>query len=153
MREAEMQDWSSKMKPEDRKKYTLTDEIEMTIDRFFFNHYCQAFRSGAFARANCSMCVNIPFHTTVFFRLALRLFRELVNTNLIYSALTRPMANMCDDHGERYFKFRVSDDAFSDLFMPLLRRPRALSSDLVCSRLFFCSGDVSSSQELGTQPD
>ncbi|KAF9036679.1 hypothetical protein BJ165DRAFT_1394689 [Panaeolus papilionaceus] len=98
MREAEMQDWSSKMKPEDRKKYTLTDEIEMTIDRFFFNHYCQAFRSGAFARANCSMCVNIPFHTTVFFRLALRLFRELVNTNLIYSALTRPMANMCDDH-------------------------------------------------------
>ena len=56
-REPELQDWVTKTKPEERKAYPLTDEIREAIDRFFFNHYCQQFRSGAFARANCSMCV------------------------------------------------------------------------------------------------
>ncbi|PPR04970.1 hypothetical protein CVT24_010428 [Panaeolus cyanescens] len=89
MREAEMQDWSSKMKPEERKQYPLTEEIESTIDRFFFNHYCQAFRSGAFARANCSI----------------------------------PMANMCDDHGEPYFWFRISIDGFGSYPDDMQRAP------------------------------
>lgn len=60
MREPELQDWVTKSKPEDKKAYQLTPEIEMTIDRFFFNHYCQHFRSGAFARANSSMYVLLP---------------------------------------------------------------------------------------------
>ncbi|KAF9484877.1 hypothetical protein BDN70DRAFT_871851, partial [Pholiota conissans] len=55
MREPEMQEWVGKMKPEDRKQYKLTEEMELAIDRFFFNHYCQSFRRGAFARANCSI--------------------------------------------------------------------------------------------------
>ncbi|KAJ3487415.1 hypothetical protein NLJ89_g11716 [Agrocybe chaxingu] len=55
MREPEMQDWVSKMKPEEKKSYPLSTEMELAIDRFFFNHYCQAFRTGAFARANCSI--------------------------------------------------------------------------------------------------
>ncbi|KAJ2936438.1 hypothetical protein H1R20_g654, partial [Candolleomyces eurysporus] len=55
MREPELQDWVRKSKPEDKKSYPLTPEIESTIDRFFFNHYCQHFRSGAFARANSSI--------------------------------------------------------------------------------------------------
>ncbi|KAF9566336.1 hypothetical protein CPC08DRAFT_628649 [Agrocybe pediades] len=55
MREPEMQDWVSKMKPEEKKSYPLYEEMEVAIDRFFFNHYCQQFRSGAFARANCSI--------------------------------------------------------------------------------------------------
>jgi len=54
-REPELQEWVVKMKPEERKKHPLTDEISFAIDRFYFNHYCQAFRSGAFARANSSM--------------------------------------------------------------------------------------------------
>ncbi|KAL1680859.1 hypothetical protein EV122DRAFT_206983 [Schizophyllum commune] len=54
-REPELQDWVTKTKPEERKAYPLTDEIREAIDRFFFNHYCQQFRSGAFARANCSI--------------------------------------------------------------------------------------------------
>lgn len=58
MREPEMQEWVSKMKPEEKKTYPLSDEMELAIDRFFFNHYCQQFRSGAFARANCSMSVS-----------------------------------------------------------------------------------------------
>jgi len=29
--------------------------MKLCIDRFFLNHYCQAFRRGAFARANCSI--------------------------------------------------------------------------------------------------
>ncbi|KAF9050660.1 hypothetical protein BDZ89DRAFT_1057108 [Hymenopellis radicata] len=57
-REPELQDWVSKMKPEDRKAYPLTDEIKDAVDRFYFNHYCQSFRSGAFARANSSMYVR-----------------------------------------------------------------------------------------------
>ena len=59
MREPEMQDWVSKSKPEEKKAYPLSQEMELAIDRFFFSHYCQAFRTGAFARANCSMCVII----------------------------------------------------------------------------------------------
>ncbi len=60
MREPELQDWVSKMKPEDRKAYPLTGEIKDAVDRFYFNHYCQSFRSGAFARANSSMYVRNP---------------------------------------------------------------------------------------------
>ncbi|KAF9533418.1 hypothetical protein CPB83DRAFT_845226 [Crepidotus variabilis] len=55
MREPEMQDWVSHMKPEEKKQYPLSEEMRLAIDRFFFNHYCQSFRSGAWARANCSI--------------------------------------------------------------------------------------------------
>ncbi|KXN82589.1 hypothetical protein AN958_02440 [Leucoagaricus sp. SymC.cos] len=55
MREPEMQGWVSKMRPEEKKQHPLTEEIRICIDRFLFNHYCQAFRRGAFARANCSI--------------------------------------------------------------------------------------------------
>ena len=49
-----MQEWVH-MEPEQRKVAVLTEEISLAIDRFFFNHYCHHFRSGAFARANSSM--------------------------------------------------------------------------------------------------
>ena len=32
------------------------------IDRFYFNHYCLSFRSGAFARANSTMYVCLVLH-------------------------------------------------------------------------------------------
>ncbi|KAK7054953.1 hypothetical protein VNI00_003416 [Paramarasmius palmivorus] len=54
-REPELQDWVTKTKPEDKKSYPLTPEIAEAIDRFFFNHYCKSFRSGAFARANSTI--------------------------------------------------------------------------------------------------
>ncbi|KAJ3726024.1 hypothetical protein C8R42DRAFT_424597 [Lentinula raphanica] len=54
-REPELQEWVSKLKPEEKQNYQLTDEIAEAIDRFYFNHYCQVFRTGAFARANCSI--------------------------------------------------------------------------------------------------
>ncbi|KAG6874079.1 hypothetical protein C0995_006936 [Termitomyces sp. Mi166 len=43
MREHELQQWIT-MKPEEKLRYPLTDEIASTIDRFYFNHYCQSFR-------------------------------------------------------------------------------------------------------------
>ena len=61
VREPEMQDWVNQTKAENKKNYRLTDEMAIAIDRFFFNHYCQSFRSGAFARANSTMCVS-PCH-------------------------------------------------------------------------------------------
>ncbi|KAK7467073.1 hypothetical protein VKT23_004134 [Stygiomarasmius scandens] len=54
-REPELQEWVAKMKPEDKKNFPLTDEIAQAIDRFYFSHYCQSFRTGAFARANSSI--------------------------------------------------------------------------------------------------
>ncbi|KAF8479014.1 hypothetical protein DFH94DRAFT_693399 [Russula ochroleuca] len=54
VREPEMQEWMNK-KPEEKKVFALTDEIRSAIDRFYFNHYCESFRSGAFARANSSI--------------------------------------------------------------------------------------------------
>ena len=58
VREPEMQDWVNQTKAENKKNYRLTDEMAIAIDRFFFNHYCQSFRSGAFARANSTMYVS-----------------------------------------------------------------------------------------------
>ncbi|KAI0695432.1 hypothetical protein C8T65DRAFT_744000 [Cerioporus squamosus] len=55
VREPELQDWVTQMKPEAKKNYILTDEMRLAVDRFFFNHYCQSFRSGAFARANSTI--------------------------------------------------------------------------------------------------
>ncbi|KAF8631431.1 hypothetical protein AX17_005108 [Amanita inopinata Kibby_2008] len=54
MHEPEMQCWVN-MKPEEKKIFPLTESMSEAIDRFFFHHYCQHFRSGAFARANCSI--------------------------------------------------------------------------------------------------
>ncbi|KAI0086636.1 hypothetical protein BDY19DRAFT_986462 [Irpex rosettiformis] len=55
VREPEMQEWVSTKAPDKKKNYPLTEEMRFAIDRFYFNHYCQAFRSGAFARANSSI--------------------------------------------------------------------------------------------------
>lgn len=55
VREPEMQEWVGTKIPEKKKNYPLTEEMRFAIDRFYFNHYCQVFRSGAFARANSSM--------------------------------------------------------------------------------------------------
>lgn len=55
MREPEMQEWVTKSKPEDKRLHPLTEEMSLCLERFFFNHYCQHFRSGAFARANSSI--------------------------------------------------------------------------------------------------
>jgi hypothetical protein len=63
MREPELQEWVHISSQEDKKNYPLTDEMSLAIDRFFFNHYCQHFRSGAFARANSSMYV--PRHILI----------------------------------------------------------------------------------------
>ncbi|KAI0948563.1 hypothetical protein AcV7_009271 [Taiwanofungus camphoratus] len=55
VREPEMQEWVTQLKPEKKKVFQMTDEMRIAIDRFFFNHYCHHFRSGAFARANSSI--------------------------------------------------------------------------------------------------
>jgi hypothetical protein len=47
--------------PEVKAKMPVTHAIALAIDRFYFNHYCKHFRSGAFARANCSMSVFSRF--------------------------------------------------------------------------------------------
>jgi len=55
IREPELQDWVHTVKQSRKKNYQLTDEILFAIDRFYFNHYCDVFRSGVFAKANCRM--------------------------------------------------------------------------------------------------
>ncbi|KAH9056664.1 hypothetical protein EDB87DRAFT_1202257 [Lactarius vividus] len=54
-REPELQEWVNHSKPEEKKQFPLTQEMLSAMDRFYFNHYCQTFRSGAFARANSSI--------------------------------------------------------------------------------------------------
>ena len=59
--EPEMQGWLKLNNPEEKMNDPLTKEIEFAIDRFYFNHYCQSFRSGAFARANSLMySMSVP---------------------------------------------------------------------------------------------
>lgn len=57
VREPEMQDWVTTKGGDKKKTFPLSEEMRFAIDRFYFNHYCQVFRNGAFARANSSMCV------------------------------------------------------------------------------------------------
>ena len=54
-REPELQDWLHMTKQDRKRNYQLTDKILFAIDRFYFNHYCQVFRSGVFAKANSRM--------------------------------------------------------------------------------------------------
>jgi len=54
-REPELQEWVANPKHSEKKMHAITEEITIAIDRFYFNHYCKTFRSGAFARANSSM--------------------------------------------------------------------------------------------------
>ncbi|KAI0293383.1 hypothetical protein BC826DRAFT_910742 [Russula brevipes] len=55
LQEPELQKWINLPKPQEKKKYLLTDEVLSAIDRFYFNHYCEAFRNGAFSHANSSI--------------------------------------------------------------------------------------------------
>lgn len=55
IREPEMQEWVTTQRPEKKKGFPLSQEMRLAIDRFYFNHYCKMFRSGAFARANSTI--------------------------------------------------------------------------------------------------
>ncbi|KIJ37701.1 hypothetical protein M422DRAFT_60910 [Sphaerobolus stellatus SS14] len=55
MREPELQEWIHTKSQTVKKAYQMTAELHGAIDRFYFNHYCVTFRSGAFARANSIM--------------------------------------------------------------------------------------------------
>ena len=71
----------------------LTQEMLTAIDRFYFNHYCQSFRSGAFARANSAMYVC--------FGLCLADFM----TRLIF--FSSPMLNMLGELTRNIYPWRL----------------------------------------------
>jgi len=56
-REPELEEWLNHPNRQEKMQYPVTQEILDAIDRFYFNHYCKSFRSGAFARASSSMYV------------------------------------------------------------------------------------------------
>ena len=62
VREPEMQEWANLRRKEEKMTWPITREMVAAIDRFYFNHYCQSFRSGAFARANSSMYVRLGLY-------------------------------------------------------------------------------------------
>jgi hypothetical protein len=55
VREPELQEWLHAAKQEKKKNFQLTEEISFAIDKFYFNHYCEVFRNGEFAKANSRM--------------------------------------------------------------------------------------------------
>ncbi len=55
--EPELQVWINHPNRQEKMQYPVTQEMLDAIDRFYFNHYCISFRSGAFARASSSMYV------------------------------------------------------------------------------------------------
>ena len=56
-REPELQEWMNHPNRKEKMHYSVTQDMSDAIDRFYFNHYCKSFRSGAFARASSSMYV------------------------------------------------------------------------------------------------
>jgi hypothetical protein len=101
MRETALQDWINK-KPEDKNSYPVTESIAFAIDRFFFKHYCQSFRRGAFARANSSMwAILSPVKSCLLNPLA----SPMINMcGMLQLPIFLPCVNgiLSDDHGE-YF--------------------------------------------------
>jgi hypothetical protein len=99
VREPELQEWLHHPNPWEKLHYPVTQEVLSAIDRFYFNHYCESFRSGAFARANSSMYVWLSLgHLTDC--MSLRLFSS-------------PMLNMlgdlmCDIYGVASIEFPSS---------------------------------------------
>jgi hypothetical protein len=57
-----MQEWMKHQSKKEKMNYRLRQDMLDAIDRFYFNHYCQSFRSGAFARANSSMYVCLRLY-------------------------------------------------------------------------------------------
>lgn len=57
-----MQEWVGHKKRKEKMSFRLNQEMLDAIDRFYFNHYCRSFRSGAFARANSSMYVPLDLY-------------------------------------------------------------------------------------------
>ena len=57
-----MQGWVKHQSKKEKMNYLLKQDMLDAIDRFYFNHYCQSFRSGAFARANSSMYVYLDLY-------------------------------------------------------------------------------------------
>ena len=55
IREPELRDWMHIAKQNGMREYPLTEQVLSAIDRFYFNRYCEVFRSGVFAKANCRM--------------------------------------------------------------------------------------------------
>ncbi|PWN50901.1 hypothetical protein IE53DRAFT_386792 [Violaceomyces palustris] len=50
VKEPELHEWSNEKDPKARMATPLTQEIKTCIDRFYFNHYCEWFGSGSFAK-------------------------------------------------------------------------------------------------------
>jgi len=58
--EPEMLEWMNEKNEERKQNATLSPEIRFAVDRFFFNHYCKWFRTGAFGRAiSCIPMANM----------------------------------------------------------------------------------------------
>lgn len=53
--EPEMQPWTTCKDPKERMAMPLTDEIATCIDRYLFNHYCDWFGTGTFAKTIASI--------------------------------------------------------------------------------------------------
>jgi len=61
-REPELQEWINHTNRKEKMRHPVTQEMLDAIDRFYFNHYCKSFRSGAFARAISSMYVYLGLY-------------------------------------------------------------------------------------------
>jgi hypothetical protein len=55
MKEPELQEYVKLRDHQEKIAYPLSDSITFTMDRYYFNRYCQVFRNGCFARAISEM--------------------------------------------------------------------------------------------------
>jgi len=59
-KEPELSGWLQETDQDVKKKAQLTEPMSLAIDRFFFSHYCNWFRSGAFGKAiSCIPMINM----------------------------------------------------------------------------------------------
>ncbi|MBW0483761.1 hypothetical protein O181_023476 [Austropuccinia psidii MF-1] len=59
-KEPELAGWLSEKDQKKKQNAQLTDPMKLALDRFFFSHYCNVFRSGAFGKAiSCIPMINM----------------------------------------------------------------------------------------------
>jgi hypothetical protein len=110
-REPEMQEWVTHRSKKEKMSFRLKQEMLDAIDRFYFNHYCEAFRSGAFARANSSMyvCLDLCLGDLIVRTICKPYVEHARSVNAqIYPMLRDNFHSYLDDHGSLKNVYEVS---------------------------------------------
>ena len=112
-REPELQEWIQHPNRKEKMRYSVTQDMLDAIDRFYFNHYCKSYRSGAFARAISSMCVYLGLYLDPILKAISKPYGKHARyVDVLHSScnIWQLSFSTPDDHGSLRTTYEVSAD-------------------------------------------